>query len=146
MVMGTPAPTSRKILYRASLSTPVPARFLSRPNRFKVIGETASGAVEAYLPNPGRLWKLLVPDAMLLLEKSSQKEGRRTAYTVIAVETPQGPVMLHTHRSNDAARWLLDRGMIPGWEDARVIRREVAFGSSRFDFLLEGPEAPSPWR
>ncbi|MFA6641477.1 MAG: DNA/RNA nuclease SfsA [Thermovirgaceae bacterium] len=144
MVMGTPAPTSRKILYRASLSTPVPARFLSRPNRFKVIGETASGAVEAYLPNPGRLWELLVPDAMLLLEKSSQKEGRRTAYTVIAVETPQGPVMLHTHRSNDAARWLLDRGMIPGWEDARVIRREVAFGSSRFDFLLEGPEGTFP--
>ena len=142
---GTPAPATRETLYRASLSTLVPARFLSRPNRFKVVGETAFGTVEAYLPNPGRLWELLLPEARMLLERSAQREGRSTGYTVIAVETSQGPVvMLHTHRTNDAAGWLLDRGMIPGWENARVVRREVAFGGSRFDFLLEGPAGTFP--
>lgn len=45
--------------------------------------------------------------------------------------------MLHTHRTNDVARHLIDEGKVPGLEGARVIGREVAVGRSRFDLLLE---------
>jgi len=131
-------------LYRAARGRLTRGVFLSRPNRFRVVCETGGDRVEAYLPNPGRLWELLLPGSNLLLERSEGNTDRKTDHTVVAVETDHGPVMLHTHRTNDAARWLLDRGMIPGWEDAKVVRREVTFGSSRFDFLLEGPDGVFP--
>ena len=141
---GTTAGGSRNLLYRASVRPIIEARFIARSNRFKVMAQTNREAVEAYLPNPGRLWELLLPGAKLFLEKSAETEGRRTSYTIIAVETSHGPVMLHTHRTNDAAQWLLERGLIPGWGETRIVRREVTFGGSRFDFLLEGPEGLFP--
>jgi sugar fermentation stimulation protein A len=45
--------------------------------------------------------------------------------------------MLHTHRTNDVARYLLERKKIPGLEEARIVKAEVRAESSRFDFLLE---------
>ncbi len=47
------------------------------------------------------------------------------------------PVMLHTHRTNHVAHYLLDRGKVPGLEGAQVKSSEVRVGRSRFDFLLE---------
>ena len=44
--------------------------------------------------------------------------------------------MLHTHKTNDAAHFLFSRGLVPGFEEASVMRREVKHGRSRFDFLL----------
>ena len=119
-------------------------KFLSRPNRFTVTCETDGGVIKAYLPNPGRLWELLLPGVPVLLEKAGEDSNRNTGYTALAVETERGPVMLHTHRTNDAAEWLLRRGLIPGWEKARVARREATYGGSRFDFLLELPEGRVP--
>lgn len=134
----------RDFPFRASRRPVIEARFLGRPNRFKITAKIDGGSVEAYLPNPGRLWELLLPDAKLFLENSGEVKDRKTDFTVIAVGTPHGPVMLHTHRTNDAAQWLLERGLVPGWEDAAIIRREVSFGGSRFDFLLEGRDGRFP--
>ncbi|MGC9372336.1 MAG: DNA/RNA nuclease SfsA [Thermovirgaceae bacterium] len=135
---------SPQILYRAAQGELVRGRFLCRPNRFVVICETNEGKIRAYLPNPGRLRELLLPGSMTLLEKASSGRKRSTSYTAVAVETARGPVMLHTHRANDAAECLLREGLVPGWEDLSVLRREAAFGGSRFDFLLDGPEGPVP--
>lgn len=129
-------------LYRAARGRLTRGVFLSRPNRFRVVCETGGDRVEAYLPNPGRLWELLLPGSNLLLERSEGNTDRKTDHTVVAVETDHGPVMLHTHRTNDAAEWLIGHGLIPGWEKAKVIRREVVYGSSRIDFLMEGPQGP----
>lgn len=130
--------------FRASRHPVTEAFFLDRPNRFRVTALVNGEAVGAYLPNPGRLWELLLPGAKLFLENSGETEGRKTGFTVIAVGTPHGPVMLHTHRTNDAAQWLLERGLVPGWEGTAIVRREVSFGGSRFDFLLEGREGRFP--
>lgn len=126
--------------YRAARGRLTRGIFLSRPNRFRVVCETGNDRTEAYLPNPGRLWELLLPGSNLLLERSEGNTDRKTDHTVVAVETDHGPVMLHTHRTNDAAEWLIGHGLIPGWEEVTVIRREIAYGGSRFDFLLESPE------
>ena len=58
-------------------------------------------------------------------------------FTVVAVERDGVPIMLHTHKTNDVARYLLEKRLIPGLEDAVIERAEVPVGHSRFDFLLK---------
>lgn len=111
------------------------ARFLTRPNRFVLRCDLDGEVIDAYLPNPGRLWELLLPGCRLYL--AGNRPGVKLPYTVVAMEKEGIPILLHTHLTNDAAETLLRRGLVPGLEDARILRREATFGDSRFDFLLE---------
>ncbi len=113
------------------------ARFIKRPNRFLVVCDLNGKAVQAHLPNPGRLWELLIPGRVLYLEKNPPEKGKRTEYTVLAVERGGRPILLHTHRTNDVVAHLLAAGKLPGFEHASVIRREVAVEGNRYDFLLK---------
>ena len=110
------------------------AVFRKRPNRFVVECTVGGKRVSAYLPNPGRLWELLVPGCTLYVKRNSSTV--KMPYTVLAVEKEGIPILLHTHMANDVAEMLLRRKLIPGWEDTEIVRREAAFGESRFDFLL----------
>lgn len=119
----------------------VKARFVRRPNRFLVHCDVpGQGTIEAFLPNPGRLWELLLPDVTLYVTASGPAPDgprtRKTKHTVLAVERGRRPVFLHTHMTNRVARVLIDLGRIPGLEDAEIVRAEVPVGASRFDFLL----------
>jgi len=116
------------------------AFYLRRLNRFVLECDYRGKRVKAYLPNPGRLWELLIGGRTLYLAKAPA--GRTTRYTVLAVEREGTPVLLHTHLNNGVVKELLLRGMIPGLEDARVLKQEVTFGRSRFDFLLEAGGRP----
>jgi sugar fermentation stimulation protein A len=111
------------------------ARFLARSNRFVLRCDLDGKTIDAYLPNPGRLWELLLPGCVLYLARN--RGGVKLPYTVVAMEKDGIPILLHTHLANDAAETLLRRGLVPGLEDARILRREATFGDSRFDFLLE---------
>ena len=113
------------------------AKFLNRPNRFLVRCQFGNRRISAFLPNPGRLQELLLPGSTVHLVKGRGDGVRKTAYTVVAVEREDRPIMLHTHRSNDVARYLLERGRVPGLEGARIVKAEVPVGRSRFDFLLQ---------
>lgn len=120
----------------------VKARFLSRPNRFLVRCRTDHGKrIDAFLPNPGRLWELLLPGASLYVHRPSERDGadgmRKTRHTVLAVERDGHPIFLHTQETNRAARHLLEQGLIPPLKGSRIVRAEVSVGKSRFDFLLE---------
>jgi sugar fermentation stimulation protein A len=110
------------------------ASYLRRLNRFLIECDYKGKRVRAYLPNPGRLWELLIHGRTLYLAEAPA--GRATRYTVLAVERDGIPVLLHTHLTNRVVEELLRRGMIPGLEDARILKPEVSFGRSRFDFLL----------
>lgn len=113
----------------------VKAVFLSRPNRFTLLCDLGGMETAAYLPNPGRLWEILLPGTTVYLEHS-EGTRRKMPYTVVAAERYGRPVMLHTHRTNDAVQRLIEEGLVPGLEGAEVARREVTAGGSRFDFLL----------
>ncbi len=113
------------------------ASFLSRPNRFTVRCEQEGRVIRAFLPNPGRLLELLLPGCRLYLVEEKGIQTRKTDHTVVAVERADQPIMLHTHRTNDVARYLLEQGKVPGLEETKVIASEVKVGSNRFDFLLE---------
>ena len=112
------------------------AVFLRRPNRFVVVCNLKGKNIQAFLPNPGRLWELLLPGAVLYLEKSPQQE-RKLPYTVVAIGREGRPVMAHTHRTNDLVEHLLRNEMLPGLEGTEILKREVRHGNSRFDFLLK---------
>jgi len=123
------------------------ASFLERPNRFLVRCKRKDARIlEAFLPNPGRLQEMLLPAAKLYIQAAEthappQSGHRKTSYTVLAAERLGRPVMLHTHLANAVARLLLQHHLIPGLEDAEIIRAEVPLRNSRIDFLLrEGGE------
>ena len=118
------------------------ARFLARPNRFLVQCEEDGGRrINAFLPNPGRLWELLLTGATLYVHRPRKRArgdgSRKTRHTVLAVERDGYPIFLHTHETNRAARYLLENDLIPPLSGSRIVRAEVAMGKSRFDFLLE---------
>jgi sugar fermentation stimulation protein A len=118
-------------------SLPLYARFIRRPNRFLVECDHEGRLVRAFLPNPGRLQELLLPGSCLLIVEEGAGV-RATRFTVVGVvrDDPDYPIMLHTGQTNAAARHLLEKRLIPGLEDAAVVRQEVTVGHSRFDFLL----------
>lgn len=92
--------------------------------------------MRAYLPNPGRLWELFFPGSVLYLVRHDASYEGSTESTVVAVERDGVPIMLHTHINNHVARHLIEQGLIPGLENASVIKPEISIGNSRFDFLL----------
>jgi sugar fermentation stimulation protein A len=115
---------------------PIRGTFLDRPNRFVIHCATAAGFVTAYLPNPGRLWELLLPGRTVYLVPKPPGGAGALTHMAVAVEREGIPLLLHTHVNNAVAAALLAQRRIPGLEDAAVLRAEAAVGRSRFDFLL----------
>ena len=113
-----------------------PAQFLDRPNRFLIRCRLRGRSIQAFLPNPGRLHELLLPGVLVYLIEEPPSFTRKNRYTAVAVEREGIPIFLHTHRTNEVAAHLIDRGKIPGWQGARVLRREIRIGHSRFDLLV----------
>jgi sugar fermentation stimulation protein A len=117
-------------------------KFINRPNRFVIRCNTEEGTVEAYLPNPGKLWELLLPGRIVYLVKKSAGAVGGLQHMAVAVEREEVPVLLHTHMANAVAAQLIAEKKIPGLEDAKIVRAEVTVGHSRFDFLLEKDKRP----
>ena len=116
------------------------AVFLDRPNRFVVRCRLGGRIAVAHMPNPGRMWELLLPGVTLLVAQRIPGGDHRTDCTVVGVEKGGMPVMLHTQRTNDVARYLIEQKRIPALENFAVVQQEYTFGRSRFDLLLEGPQ------
>ena len=114
------------------------ARFVSRPNRFRVRAEFQGTRVDAHLPNPGRLGELLEPGVVLRLLPACDT-GRSTACDVLAVRRDGAWVCLDTRLANAAVAEALARHALPEFSCYRVARAEARWQDSRFDFLLEDP-------
>jgi sugar fermentation stimulation protein A len=111
--------------------------FVSRPNRFVIRCTVEGSLIEAYLPNPGRLWELLLPGCIVYLVRKPPKGSGTLSHTAVAVEREGIPLLLHTHLANAVAAALIGKRKIPGLEDATITRAEAQVGHSRFDFLLD---------
>ena len=109
--------------------------FRSRPNRFVVECEVEGEQVQVSLPNPGRLLELFFPGVRLLLAVPESGTAK-LPYKVVGVLRDGVPIMLDTHKANVAVELFLQRRQFPGLEDAEMLRREVPWNRSRFDFLL----------
>jgi len=115
---------------------PQKGRFVKRLNRFAIECMIDGIIVRAHLPNPGRLWELLLPGRTVYLTRQKGVGNRKTEYTAVAVERDETPIVLHTHRTNDAVKWLIEKRALHGLEDCEIVKPEATVGHSRFDFLL----------
>lgn len=65
------------------------------------------------------------------LEKTSDP-NRSLHYTAVALEREGHRVVLHTHKTNEVARFLMENGSIPELGEHQVVRHRF-----RMDWLLE---------
>ncbi len=116
--------------------------FLSRPNRFIARVKIGDEIHTVHVKNTGRCRELLVEGATVYLTKSDNP-NRKTKYDLVAVEKQRknGEILLINMDSqvvNAAAEEWLEKGELFG-KDA-IIRREVTYKKSRFDFYIETGE------
>ena len=125
----------------------IQAKFLSRPNRFIAYAEFDGQQVTCHVKNTGRCRELLVPGADIWLQHhpDAAASGRKTEYSLISVykETADGIqlVNMDSQAPNQvAAEWLCRQ---PDALSLSNIRREVRYGSSRFDLAFEEDGVPA---
>jgi sugar fermentation stimulation protein A len=113
----------------------VSARLVARPNRFLAEVELDGQRVAAACLDPGRLERILVPGAELLLAPAAATP-RRTAYTLALVRDGRVWIGLRPALASRIVQFALARRAIAELAGARVVRTEVRCGTSRIDFLL----------
>ncbi len=112
----------------------IEGRFLSRPNRFAAYVDIGGKQEKAHVKNTGRCRELLVPGAVVYLEKAAN-EGRATAYDLVAVKKGERLINMDSNAPNQAVgEWLLKKGLFPSLKE---IRAEKTYKNSRFDFYVE---------
>ncbi len=112
--------------------------FISRPNRFIARVEIDGKAETVHVKNTGRCREILIPGCTVYLEKA-ESPLRKTPYDLIAVEkaTENGTILINMDSQIPnavAAEFLPQSGLFP---EGTVFRREVTYGSSRFDLYAE---------
>lgn len=114
----------------------IPGRFIARPNRFVALVETETGVQTVHVKNTGRCRELLIPGAVVYLERGSNP-GRKTAFDLIAVEKGRRLINMDAQAPNRVfGEWVTAGGFLP---EVTAVRPEFAFGGSRLDFCLETP-------
>lgn len=108
--------------------------FKSRPNRFIAHVEIDGKTQVCHVKNTGRCKELLVPDAVVYLEKSDNP-NRKTAYDLIAVEKGNRLINMDSQIPNRAVEEWIRAGGLTG--ENPFVKPESKFGDSRFDFYIE---------
>lgn len=117
------------------------ATFIRRLNRFVVECTLEGRVTKAHLPNPGRLWEILLPSRILYLRKGL---SNKLPYSVWAAEKEGSVICLNTLHTNLVAERLIREKAIPGFNGYKVKRREFRIGNHRIDLLLEGENLEIP--
>lgn len=116
----------------------IKGRFIERKNRFVFLAEIDGKVRGCYLPNPGRLWELLIPEETELMLTETPHNLRRLPFTVLAYRKEKRWILLHTHITNKIIKYLINHGKIPFYSGLKAVAEEVRVEGSRLDFLLEG--------
>lgn len=109
-------------------------RFLDRPNRFIAHVEVNGVTETVHVKNTGRCRELLIPGAPVYIQEN-QNPARKTKYDLIAVEKGSLLINMDAQAPNRVAAEYLPL-LFP---DLTLLRPEVKYGNSRFDFYLETP-------
>ncbi|MDL2232676.1 DNA/RNA nuclease SfsA [Ruminococcaceae bacterium OttesenSCG-928-L11] len=117
----------------------VEAVFLSRPNRFIAEIELGGEVRRAHVKNTGRCRELLLPGATVYVECHPPGSGRKTDFSLIAVQKGDMLINMDSQAPNKVLEEALAGGLIlPHMGKPAVkIRRESTIGNSRLDFRLE---------
>ena len=116
----------------------LPARFLSRPNRFVARVEAEGEELVCHVKNTGRCRELLVPGATVWLEESPNP-SRKTKCDLSAVEKGDRLINMDAQAPNKVfGEWAAAGGFREGLTS---LRPETTYGSSRFDFYWESSKS-----
>lgn len=105
-------------------------RFRARPNRFVAKVDIDGTETVCHVKNTGRCKELLLPDCTVILSESDNPH-RKTAFDLIAVYKGERLINMDSQAPNEVAAEYLRR-RFPN----AVLRREVRYGDSRFDFYM----------
>ena len=116
--------------------------FVLRPNRFVAVVNINGKEETVHVKNTGRCRELLLPGSRVVLS-CSDNPARKTKYDLIAVYKERDgntPLLINMDSQipNDVAEEWLKKGKL--FSKNAVLRREVKFGNSRFDFYVEDGE------
>lgn len=112
--------------------TPKAGIFLRRQNRFVAEVELEGRRELVHVRNTGRCRELLLEGARVFLEEAAG-EKRKTKYSLIAVEKGERLVNLDAQAPNRIAAEALASGRLAEIGQVEAWKREVSYGSSRFD-------------
>jgi sugar fermentation stimulation protein A len=120
----------------------IPARLVRRYKRFLADAMLSDGSmVVAHCANPGSMLGLAAPGSEIWLSAASAPR-RRLAYGWEIVRADGVLVGINTLRANPIVAEAIAAGAIPALRGYDRLRREVACGDSRIDFLLAGEGRP----
>ncbi|MBQ9754151.1 MAG: DNA/RNA nuclease SfsA [Lentisphaeria bacterium] len=108
--------------------------FLNRPNRFIAEVEIGGELERVHVKNTGRCRELLVPGCRCYLSDSENPQ-RKTCYDLIAVQKGELLINMDSQVVNSLVEEYLKKGTL--FSKEALIRREVTYGNSRFDFYIE---------
>ena len=105
--------------------------FVRRINRFVAEVQIDGNTKKVHVKNTGRLKELLVPEAKVTLQKTSNP-NRKTAYDLISVYKPR---LKWVNIDSLAPNELMKQQLMSLNYD--LVKPEYTFGDSRFDFYME---------
>jgi len=112
------------------------ARFLERENRFTALVELDGKQVKAHVANSGRLRELFRPGNEVYLIKRDGSH-RATKYDLALVRYEDQLVSVDARVPNKVVADAVAAGQLADFSQFTVARREVRYGNSRLDLLLE---------
>ncbi len=115
----------------------VQGKFIKRPNRFIAHVEIEGKEEIVHVKNTGRCKELLVPGAIVYLQKSSNT-ARSTAYDLIVVQKGERLINMDSQIPNRVVEEWLKTGDF--FRDLISVRPETKYGNSRFDLYVETKE------
>ncbi|AEG59311.1 sugar fermentation stimulation protein [Desulforamulus ruminis DSM 2154] len=112
------------------------AVFLERKNRFAGLVEVAGRPYYAHVPSSGRMRELLFPGNPVYI--TPMPPGKRTQYRIHLARCGETLVSVDSLLPNRLMYKVLAGGVMEEFAGYEEIKKEVAYGQSRFDLYLRG--------
>ena len=112
--------------------------FIKRLNRFAALVDVDGREVMAHVANSGRMGEMLVPGYRVKL-RPAPGEHRKTQFDLALVQMEDALVSVDARLPNALVAEALEQGRLPQFRAYEKVRREVTFGESRLDLMLEEP-------
>lgn len=116
----------------------IEGRFIERVNRFLAMVEVEGRTVGVHVANSGRMKELFVPGFRVLV-RPAPGEHRKTKFDLALVDTGETLASADARAPNALVAEGVANGRLTQFAGYGRIDREVTFGDSRFDLMLEGP-------
>ena len=111
----------------------IKAKFINRINRFVAEIEVGGKTEICHVKNTGRCRELLLKDADIFVQKFPEDSGRKTLYDLICV-IKNG---MYINIDSQAPNGIFSEYAKEVFGKNAIVRREVKYKNSRFDFYIE---------